>query len=102
MPPTQNDEFHELRKLLTDHLEIEGTQQLALYNAVFQQEDKARNIPAGLLQQNARIAEQLREIQIWQDRQKTFIGGVTFAVTSVGFLLSSFGSDILHWLKGSP
>ena len=99
MPRFSDDELHDLRKLLTDHLEIEGAQQLALFNAVFQQEDPARNIPAGLLQQNARIAKQLRDIQIWQDRQKTFIGGVTFAITSIGFLLSTFGADFLRWLR---
>lgn len=78
---------------------IEHQQQQALYTAVFQQEDREKNVPAGLLQMMSRIASQHQEMRIWQDRQKTFIGGIIFTVSALWFFISDLGPRILLALK---
>lgn len=77
----------------------ERVQQMALHTAVFQQEDKEKNVPAGLLQMMSRIAERQEDMRIWQDRQKTFVGGVVFTVSSLWFVLSDLGPRVMLTLK---
>ena len=76
---------------------FEQQQQQELYNAVFRKEDTEANVPPGLLQLTSRISMQLHSIQIWQDRQKTFVGGMIFAVSSFWFFLSDAGPKMLTW-----
>jgi len=80
-----------------DNESFEQQQQQELHNAVFRKEDTEANIPPGLLQLTSRISMQLHSIQIWQDRQKTFVGGMIFAVSSFWFFLSDAGPKMLTW-----
>lgn len=84
------DEFHDHTK----SEEEEHGQQKELYEAVFRKEDKEIGTPPGLLQLTAQINAQLKEMKIWQDRQKTFVGGVIFAISAVWFVLTDVGHKI--------
>lgn len=75
--------------------EIEQAQTRELYQAVFQREDPERNIPPGLLQNIATITGQLHDILVRQDRQKTFIGGVLFAVSGVWLFFTDIGHKLM-------
>lgn len=100
------DEFHleflSFSGKFDTHLKVEEEeleQQKALYAAVFQKEDKETNTPPGLLQMTMRVSNQLHVMQIWQDRQKTFIGGVLFTISSMWFFLTDAGPTLLSWFK---
>lgn len=77
---------------------FEQRQQQELYEAVFRKGDVDTGAPPGLLQLTARISSQLHDIKVWQDRQKTFIGGMLFAVTSIWFVLTEAGHKLLALL----
>jgi hypothetical protein len=93
------EEFHNEFKSHMETEKIEQHQQQALYDAVFRKEDKEANVPPGLLQMMSRMNEQMLDMQIWQDRQKTFVGGVVFTVSALWFFLSDAGPKILAFLK---
>lgn len=71
-----------------------------LYDAVFQQEDTSRNVPPGLLQLTSRISQQLHDMRVWQDRQKTFVGGAMFALSALWFILTDVGAKIVSFFHG--
>lgn len=94
------EKFHREFK---DHIAEEDPmhrQQKELYDAVFREGDEKRGTPPGLLELTARIADELKDIRIWQDRQKTFVGGVVFTLSSVWFVLSDMGPRIIGFFKG--
>lgn len=85
------------------HLEEEHReriQQRELYIAIFQREDTDSNTPAGILQLVARMSADVRAMKIAADRQKTFMGGVLFAFTAVGFFFTETAHKVLALLKG--
>lgn len=88
------DEFHEHLR----NSDTERQQQHDLYVAIFRKEDPDAGSPPGLLQLTARINAQLHDISVWQDRQKTFLGGALFAITSVWFVLTEAGHKLLALL----
>lgn len=73
--------------------------QQELYEAVFRKEDKDNNTSSGLLQLTVQISRQLNDMQLWQDRQKTFVGGVFFTVTAVWFFLTEAGHKLFALLQ---
>ena len=93
------EKFHaEFRR----HVETEGPmhrQQLELYEAVFRLEDKELGRPPGLLQLTSQINAQMRDMRILQDRQKTFIGGVMFAITSAACFFTDTAQNIISLIK---
>jgi len=90
------NEFHE-------HIgneSFEQKQQQELHDAVFRKEDLDNQVTPGLLQLTARISSQLYAIQVWQDRQKTFVGGIIFAISAVWFFLTEAGHKLFElWSK---
>ena len=85
------------------HLEEEHhemAQQSELYAAIFQKEDKDTNTPPGILQLVARMSSDVRALKVAADRQKTFLGGVLFAFSAVGFFFTDTAHKLLTLLKG--
>jgi hypothetical protein len=74
----------------------EQRQQQELYAAVFQKADPDTNTPPGLLQMVTQVSRQMHSLQIWQDRQKTFIGGAFFAISALWFFLTEVGHKLLQ------
>lgn len=79
--------------------EVEGAQQTAMYDALFRQEDKSKNITAGIVQLMVRTAEDVKVLRVAADRQKTFLGGVVFAVGSIWFFATDILPTFIAWLK---
>lgn len=91
--------FHqEFLKHVADE-EKERSQQQEIYDAIFRKGDPDRGIPPGLLITTATISAQLHDLRVWQDRQKTFIGGAAFAVTCMWLFLTEIGHKLLGLLK---
>ena len=88
-------EFKEHKRLE----EQEQRQSQEIYDAVFQKADPDTNTPPGLLQLTAQISRQLHEMCVWQDRQKTFVGGVVFACAAVWFVLTEAGHKFFALLQ---
>lgn len=78
---------------------VERAQQQEMYDALFRKEDPDSNVAPGIVQLMVRTAEDVKVLRIAADRQKTFIGGVLFAVTSIWFFLTDVGPDMAKWLK---
>jgi len=78
---------------------LEQKQNQEIYDAVFQKADTDTNTPPGLLQSTAQIAKQLHDMRVWQDRQKTFVGGAIFACSAVWFVLTGAGQKLLVLLQ---
>lgn len=66
--------------------------------ALFRREDKDRGVPPGLIQLTTRIADKLDRMETRQDRQKTFVGGVVFAISAVLFFLTDGASKLLDFV----
>lgn len=90
-----HDEFRQHEKKEDDtHARLDD-----LYEAVFRKEDKDRNIAPGLLQLCARMSSELESMRIAADRQKRFVGGMLFAVTSMGFFLTDTFHRLIDLVK---
>lgn len=79
--------------------ELEQKQNQEIYDAVFQKADPDTNTPPGLLQITAQISKQLHDIRVWQDRQKTFVGGVIFTCSATWFVLTEAGHKFFVLLQ---
>lgn len=79
--------------------EVKHAQLTELYEAVFRKEDPDRGQPPGLLQLCARMSNDLTAMKIANDRQKRFIGGMVFAITSMGFFLTDTFHKIVEILR---
>lgn len=88
-------EFREHRKIEDE----EHMQQREMYEALFRQEDKDKNIGPGIVQLMARLDERTKAMEIAADRQKRFVGGVMFAFTCMGFLFTDSAHKLLAWLR---
>lgn len=85
-----------------DHLEPERIQQkqsAEVHEALFRLEDKELGTPPGLLQLTQQLSARLRAIEIRDDRQRRFIGGIVFAVSSVTFVFSDTAHKLVDVLK---
>ena len=93
-------EFHEefLKHMVTE--EDERVQRHKIYDALFQKQDKDTNTPPGVVQLLGQIDSRLEAMEISNDRQKRFVGGVMFAFTCMGFLFTDSAHKVLSWLKG--
>lgn len=93
-------EFHEefLKHMATE--EVERAQQQKIYDALFQKQDKDTNTPPGVVQLLGQIDSRLEAMEISNDRQKRFVGGVMFAFSCMGFLFTDSAHKLLAWLKG--
>lgn len=93
-------EFHVefLRHMASE--EAEHVQQQKIYDALFQKQDKDTNTPPGVVQLLGQIDSRLEAMEISNDRQKRFVGGVMFAFTCMGFLFTDSAHRVLTWLKG--
>lgn len=95
-------EFKEHRQDFLDHKkdeEEERRQQQDIYDALFRQEDKERNVAPGLVQLLVKTAANVETLRIAADRQKTFIGGVLFAITAIWFFLTDIGPVLAEKLR---
>lgn len=94
-PPRFSDEkLEEFYREFVEHCQQEfkeHEQQREMYEALFRKEDKSNNVSAGLIQLLTRTAEGVETLRIAADRQRTFIGGVTFALVSVWFFITDIG-----------
>lgn len=90
-----HQEFIEHRKLE----EKERQQQREMYEALFRQEDLGKNIGPGVVQLMVRLSDDVKALRVAADRQKTFIGGVLFAITSIWFFVSDIVPNLVQWIK---
>lgn len=91
-----------LREEFHQHIADETVRQERLdelYEAIFRKEDKDGGVPPGLMQMMVRINGQMEDMAKWNDRQKTFMGGVVFTISSIWFFVSDLGPRILVGLK---
>lgn len=88
-------EFLEHRRLG----EIERRKQDEMHEALFRREDPDSNVAPGIVQLMVRTAEDVKVLRIAADRQKTFVGGVLFAVTSIWFFFTDIGPEMVKWIK---
>lgn len=98
-----DDALKDFHQEFLQHLEaekMEREQQRQLFEAVFRQEDEAMGTPPGLLQMMSRMEKQLKTVQEWQSKQRTFISGVVFAVSSIGFLFTDTSHKLFIFLRG--
>lgn len=77
----------------------ERAQQQEMYEALFRQEDTSRNVSPGVVQLMVRLSDDVRALRVAADRQKTFIGGVLFAITSIWFFVSDIVPNLVQWIK---
>ncbi len=101
-PRWSDDRLEQFYQAFVDHKRIEDAdrlQQREMYDALFRQEDTARNVAPGVVQLMVRTAEDVKTLRIAADRQKTFIGGVLFALTSVWFFVTDIGPVLADKLK---
>lgn len=88
------NEFHdEFLEHMKDE-EEERKRQEEIHEALFRKEDKELGTPPGALQLMAQMNERLKAMEIKQDRQKSFVGGVLFAISSVWFFLTDAGQKL--------
>lgn len=73
--------------------------QQAMYDALFRKEDADSNVAPGIVQLMVRTAEDVKVLRIAADRQKTFIGGMLFAITSLWFFFTDIGPELVKWVK---
>lgn len=79
--------------------EDEQAKQQELYTAIFQKEDKDAGKHAGLLQLTSRIDARLEGLEKREALQKTFVGGVLFALGSIGFFLTDSAHKLFELLR---
>lgn len=91
--------YQEFQMHLADE-EHEKHQQGEMHAALFQLENTDTNTPAGLVQLCARMSKDIRDMKIAADRQKTFIGGVMFAFTAMGFIFTDTFHKVWGFIKG--
>ena len=91
--------FHDEFRLHIKDEKVERDQQQEIHEALFRKEDVDSNVSPGIVQMMTRIDRELKDMRIWQDRQKTFAGGVIFATSSVWFLFSDGIPKLLAFLK---
>lgn len=77
----------------------EREQQQAMYEALFRVENRDANVAPGVVQLMVRLAEDVKALRVAADRQKTFIGGVLFAITSIWFFVSDIAPNLVTWIK---
>lgn len=93
-------EFHAefLKHMATE--EDERMQQQKIYDALFQKQDKDTNTPPGVVQLLGQIDARLEAMEISNDRQKRFVGGVMFAFSCIGFLFTDGAHKLFTWVRG--
>ena len=95
-------EFIRHQKEFQQHLadaEKERRQQQEIHDALFRKENVDENDGPGIIQLMGRINQQLLEMRITYDRQKTFIGGVIFTCSAAWLFLGDV-AKMLSSLKG--
>lgn len=95
----QLEEFYREFRLHLVTEENERRQQQEMYDAMFRQEDKAMNVAPGIVQLMVKTAGHVETLRIAADRQRTFIGGVLFAITAIWFFLTDIGPVLAEKLK---
>lgn len=80
--------------------ESEHRQQDEIYRALFQKADEDSNMPPGVIQLLGQMNVRLKKMETSSDRQKTFVGGVVFAFTCIGFFLTESAHKLMIWLRG--
>lgn len=93
------EEFYQ--QFVAHRLQEEGDRQKQqdMYDALFRKEDADSNVAPGIVQLMVRTAEDVKVLRIAADRQKTFLGGVLFAITSLWFFFTDIGPELFKWLK---
>lgn len=93
------EEFHQEFMAHRDLEDKERQQQREMYEALFRQEDLAKNIGPGVVQLMVRLSDDVKALRVAADRQKNFIGGVLFAITSIWFFVSDIVPNLVQWIK---
>lgn len=97
-----DDMLEEFRNEFRAHVKKEDAdqqQQQAMFDALFKREEDSLDGQPGLLQLMRQMHKQMKDMQIWQDRQKTFVGGIVFVIGSLGFLFTEQAARIATGLK---
>ena len=98
-----DDKLSEFHEEFLQHMAVEESeraQQQKIYDALFQKQDKDTNTPPGVVQLLGQIDSRLEAMEISNDRQKRFDGGVMFAFSCMGFLFTDSAHKLITWLKG--
>lgn len=95
----QLEEFYQEFQAHLKREEDQRVQQQEMYDALFRKGDPDSNVAPGIVQLMVRTAEDVKVLRIAADRQKTFIGGMLFAVTSIWFFFTDIGPELAKWIK---
>lgn len=101
-PRWSDDKLETFHTEFLDHIrdeEKEKHQQDEIYEALFRQEDKAKNISPGVIQLLTQVADRIEVMEIAADRQKRFLGGVMFAFSSIGFFFTDSAHKLFAWFR---
>lgn len=88
------DEFKAHREQEEGEREADRKRLQELSDALFRKENKDENVSPGLIQLVVRINEQLEGIVKADKKQKTFIGGILFAISTLPFIFTELGSKL--------
>lgn len=97
-----DDQLEEFYREFKSHLKVEEQerrQQQEMYDAMFRQEDRAKNVAPGIVQLMVKTAGHVETLRIAADRQRTFIGGVLFALTAIWFFVTDVGPVLADKLR---
>lgn len=70
-----------------------------LHEAVFRKSDPVLGTQPGILEHMTQLNQMLLEQQKWQDRQKTFVGGILFTFSCLGFFLTDTAHKLLNLFR---
>lgn len=90
--------YEEFRGHIKDE-EKEKHQQDDIYEALFRQGDKDKNINPGVIQLLMQVSDRIEAMEIAADRQKRFVGGVMFAFSCMGFFFTDSAHKIFAWVR---
>lgn len=79
--------------------EAQSTQQSEIHRALFQRADPEANTPPGVIQLLSQLDTRTRTMEIANDRQKRFVGGVLFAFSCMGFFFTDTAHKVLAFFR---
>lgn len=91
--------FHQEFRAHIEAEKEEMQQQAEVHRALFQRADPEANIPAGVIQLLSQLDARTRTMEIANDRQKRFVGGVLFAFSCMGFFFTDTAHKVMGFFK---
>ena len=98
-----DDRMAQFYREFKEHLAPEreaAEQQKEIYDAIFRKEDADKNIGPGVIQLLAQVNARTVSMEIANDRQKRFVGGIVFAIGALGFFLTDSAHKLMSVLRG--